>query len=463
MANPAIADQDLASNSHQHEALVMNNTSNQAEAVPFSRLARLMRLGSLAGGVAGGMIAEGVRQFTRGERLSPADMMLTPANARRVADQLASLRGAAMKVGQLLSLDAGDLLPRELADILSRLRAEARPMPMSQVAAVLDAGWGTGWYRRFRQFSFTPMAAASIGQVHSCVTADGRRLAVKVQYPGIRQSIDSDVGNVASLLRMTQLLPAGLDIVPLLEEARRQLHEEANYLREAEHLVSFQSLLHDTPELVLPDVDAGLTQENILAMTYMEGEPVESLIHAGQKVRNRVIALLLELLFRELFEFRLIQTDPNFANFLYDGESQHLVLLDYGATRVYPEDVTEAYRQLLSAGMRGDRPAMSAALQSIGYFRNDIPASHRHAVITLFHEAMEPARLDGCYDFGGSDLSARLYDSGLALSQKQGYWHTPPADALFLHRKLGGLYLLAARLGARVDVRSILERHLQGQ
>ncbi len=438
----------------------MNNTSDHYETVPYTRLSRLMRLGSLAGGVAGGMIAEGVRQFARGDRLNPADMILTPANARRVAEQLASLRGAAMKVGQLLSLDAGDLLPRELADILSRLRAEARPMPMSQVAAVLDTGWGAGWYRNFRQFSFTPVAAASIGQVHSCVTADGRRLAVKIQYPGIRESIDSDVGNVATLLRMTRLLPAGLDIAPLLDEARRQLHEEADYLREARHLVSFQSLLHDTPELVLPDVDAGLTQENILAMTYMDGEPMDSLIRAGQKVRNRVIALLLELLFRELFEFRLIQTDPNFANFFYNATSQQLVLLDYGATRVYPADVTEAYRQLFGAGMRADRRAMSAALQSLGYFRNDIPVSHRNAVITLFHEAMEPARLNGCYDFGGSDLSARLYDSGLSLSLKQGYWHTPPADALFLHRKLGGLYLLAARLGARLDVKSILERHL---
>jgi hypothetical protein len=212
----------------------------------------------------------------------------------------------------------------------------------------------------------------------------------------------------------------------------------------------------------LHDVDAGLTKENILAMTFMDGESVESLVHAGQKVRNRVIGLLLELLFRELFEFRLIQTDPNFANFLYNAESQQLVLLDYGATRVYPAVVTGAYRRLLGAGMRGDRSAMSAALQSIGYFRNDIPDSHRHAVITLFHEAMEPARLNGCYDFGGSDLGSRLYDSGLSLSLKQGYWHTPPADALFLHRKLGGLYLLAARLSARVDERSILERHLQG-
>jgi predicted unusual protein kinase regulating ubiquinone biosynthesis (AarF/ABC1/UbiB family) len=175
------------------------------------------------------MFAEGIRQLARGNCPGPADMFLTPANARRIVDQLASLRGAAMKVGQLLLLDAGDLLPPELAEIPSRLRADARPMPMSEVVAVLEASWGSDWDRHFCQFSFTPLAAASIGQVHSCITADGRRLAVKIQYPQIRNSIDSDVANVATLLRMARLLPAGLDIAPLLDEARRQLHEEADY------------------------------------------------------------------------------------------------------------------------------------------------------------------------------------------------------------------------------------------
>ena len=438
----------------------MASTTHQAVPVPHRRVSRLMRLGTLAGSLAGGMLAEGIRQFARGNRTGAAELVLTPANARRIADQLASLRGAAMKIGQLLSLDAGDLLPPELAEILSRLRANARPMPMSEVVEVLETGWGSDWDRQFRQFSFAPLASASIGQVHSCITVDGRRLAVKIQYPHIRDSIDSDVANVATLLRMTHLLPAGIDLAPLLEEARRQLHEEADYLREAGHLVRFQALLRDTPALALPGVDAGLTRENILAMTYMDGEPVESLVHAGQAVRNRVVGLLLELLFRELFEFRLVQTDPNFANFLYNSGSQQLILLDYGATRGYPVEVAEAYRQLLGAGMHGDRPRVAAALQAIGYFREDIGDQQRDVVVRLFHEAMEPARCSGCYDFGASDLSERLLDAGVALSLKQGYWHSPPADALFLHRKLGGLYLLAARLGARVDVGSILEKYV---
>ena len=113
--------------------------SDKAAAVPSSRLARLARLGSLASGVAGGMLAEGVRQWSRGNRPSVGDLLLTPGNAQRVADQLSRLRGAAMKVGQLLSMDAGDLMPPELAAILARLRADAQAMPMSQLISPLTA------------------------------------------------------------------------------------------------------------------------------------------------------------------------------------------------------------------------------------------------------------------------------------------------------------------------------------
>ena len=205
---------------------------SKTSSVPRNRMSRFARLGGMAGGIAGGMIAEGLRQLSRGNLPSPADLVLTPANARRVAEQLASLRGAAMKLGQLLSMDSGALLPPELAQILARLRADARPMPMSQLVGALVRTWGSDWEKGFRRFSFTPLAAASIGQVHAAVTGDGRHLALKVQYPGIRESIDSDVDNVATLLRVTRLLPRELEISPLLEEAKRQLHEEADYFAE---------------------------------------------------------------------------------------------------------------------------------------------------------------------------------------------------------------------------------------
>ena len=203
-------------------------------AVPSGRGSRLARLGWMATGIAGGMMAEGARQLAQGNRPKMSDLLLTPANARRVADQLAKLRGAAMKVGQLVSMESGDLLPPALAEILARLRSDARAMPKAQVQAALDAQWGKGWEKKFRHFSFTPMAAASIGQVHRALAKDGRDMAIKIQYPGVRESIDSDVDNVAALFRMSGLLPREMDIKPLLRDAKRQLHDEADYLREGD-------------------------------------------------------------------------------------------------------------------------------------------------------------------------------------------------------------------------------------
>jgi predicted unusual protein kinase regulating ubiquinone biosynthesis (AarF/ABC1/UbiB family) len=439
---------------------LMINSNKPTSSVPSGRLERLAHLGGLAGRVAGGMLAEGMRQVARGSLPHAADLLLTPANARRVAEKLSELRGAAMKVGQLLSMDAGDLLPAELAAILARLRADARPMPMSEVVTVMQQSFGQGWEQHFKRFSFTPMAAASIGQVHAAISQSDRQLALKIQYPGIDQSIDSDVDNVATLLKVSRLLPDGLDLHPLLQEAKRQLHEEADYLLEAGHLRRFAVALEESPEFLVPGVDEHFTRRNILAMDLLEGEPIESLVTATQETRDRIAGLLLDLFFRELFEFGMIQTDPNFANFLYNTRTRQLGLLDFGATRAYPVAVIKAYRGLLEAALREDHAAMAESAQAIGYFKKDIHAQQRTAVMKLFVLATEPARTRGRFDFGASDLAVRIRNAGMALSFEQGYWHTPPADAVFLHRKLGGLYLLAARLRAKVDVRIILERYL---
>ena len=172
----------------------------------------------MATGVAGNMLMAGAQQLAQGKRPKLGDLLLTPANALRITQQLSQMRGAAMKVGQLLSMDAGDLLPAELTRILSRLRDDAHHMPPAQLQKVLAAEWGANWRTKFSRFDVKPVAAASIGQVHRAVTRDGRELAIKVQYPGVAESIDADVDNVATLLRMSGVLPRGLDVAPLLAE-----------------------------------------------------------------------------------------------------------------------------------------------------------------------------------------------------------------------------------------------------
>jgi predicted unusual protein kinase regulating ubiquinone biosynthesis (AarF/ABC1/UbiB family) len=406
------------------------------------------------------MLAEGARQLARGNTPNSKSMLLTPANIKRVADQLAHMRGAAMKMGQLLSMDSGDLLPAELTDLLARLRANANPMPAKQLAQVLSQNLGEQWQENFTDFTFKPMAAASIGQVHQAYHDNGDKLAVKIQYPGVRASINSDVDNVATLLRVSGLIPAGMDYQSLLAEAKTQLANEADYLKEASYLQRYRQYLAADNAYLLPNVYPELSSENILVMSYVDGEPIETLLAAPQNERDRVIRLMFSLFFRELFEFKLVQTDPNFANYLYNKSTQQLVLLDFGACRDYADNISNGYRALFDAASTNNRSEMDNALTTIGFFSQNILPEQKNAVLNLVELACEPLRQNAAFDFGNSDLARRLRDAGTALSMQQNYWHSPPADALFLHRKIAGLYLLAARLGARVNIWQLLTPYL---
>lgn len=432
----------------------------QGLAVPSGRLSRLAKFGGLASGIAGTMLADGAKQLSQGKRPTVGDLLMTPANAIRVTEQLAQLRGAAMKVGQLLSMDAGEMLPPELADILARLRSDARHMPEVQLRAALNRRWGRGWEDRFETFDFTPMAAASIGQVHRARTIDGRDLAIKVQYPGVRDSIDSDVDNIATLMRVSGVVPKTLDVTSILSEAKRQLHEEADYEREGRYLARFGTLLADEADFRVPALHADLTRPTVLAMSHVAGVPIESLAEASQDERDRVVTLLVQLLLRELFEFGLMQTDPNFANYLYDPDTRQIVLLDFGAARDLPSAIVEGYRNLLRAGIAADREAARQAALDIGFFAADADAERQEQAMALFDLAMEPLRRPGPFDFSETGLTTPLREQGMALAQDRSFWHVPPIDTLFLQRKFGGIYLLASRLRARVDVRAMLAQYL---
>jgi len=432
-----------------------DDRGSRGRAVPSGRLSRLGAFGRLAGGVAGGVLAEGARRIADGQRPRMGDLLLTPANIGRVADQLSHLRGAAMKLGQMISMDAGDILPDELTRILARLRDRAHHMPPAQLQQVLARGWGKDWRRRFARFDATPLAAASIGQVHRAVTPDGRTLAIKVQYPGVRESIDADVDNVATLLRVSGLLPGTLDIAPLLAEAKRQLHEEADYRREGAMLARFGALLADSPAYVVPTLDAEFSGDDVLAMSFVEGVPIESLADAGQDVRDAAMQSLIALVLRELFDFGLMQTDPNFANYRYQPATGKLVLLDFGATRAIPPSVAQGYRRLLTTGLAGDRNGARDAAVGAGFLGEAAVARHRPQVDAMIDVILGEMTRPGPFDFGDRAFVGGLREQGMAMAADRETWHVPPVDTLFVQRKISGTALLAARLKARVDVRSM--------
>ena len=430
----------------------------KGRAVPSGRLSRLGAFGRLAGGVAGGVIAEGARRLVAGERPQLSDLLLTPANVSRVTDQLSNLRGAAMKLGQMISMDAGDILPKELTDILSRLRNQAYHMPPAQLQTVLAAQWGKDWRKRFARFGASPIAAASIGQVHKAITHDGRELAIKVQYPGVRESIDADVDNVATLLRLSGLLPTAIDIAPLLIEAKHQLHEEADYVREGEQMARFAALLADAPQFVVPVLDTEFSGDRVLAMSFVAGSSIESLVDAPQDERDRAMHSLIELVLRELFEFGLMQTDPNFANFRYQRDTGKLVLLDFGAVRAVAPSTALGYRALLMAGLDNDRDAARVAAVDAGFLNDLVATRHRSSIDRMIDVVIAEMNKPGPFDFGDRAFVSVLRDQGIEIAEDRDAWHIPPVDTLFVQRKISGTALLAARLKARVDVRPLVSR-----
>ena len=428
-------------------------------AVPTGRAARLWHFGGMATGIAGSVAAGGLRALAGGKRPDLAQLLLTPANTLRLTDGLSHLRGAALKLGQMLSMDTGIVLSDELTTILSRMRDDARHMPPKQLQTVLNAEWGPGWYGRFARFDVRPFAAASIGQVHRASLPDGTNLAIKVQYPGVRASIDSDVDNLATLLRLPGLTPRGMDLSPLLSEAKRQLHAEADYLAEAQHLARFGALLEGSENFALPRLHDALCTPQILAMSYMDSAPLDSLIDAPQAQRDRVARALIDLVLRELFEFGAMQTDPNLANYRFDPKTNRIILLDFGAVQRVAPALAADFRALARVALDGGSDATRAAMLRIGYFGTDTAPHHQELIQAMFNTAMGPLRQDAPFDFGSSDLLDRLRDMGLAIGNDRELAHVPPAATLFLHRKIGGMYLMAAKLRARVALRPMVERY----
>ena len=429
--------------------------------VPSGRINRLARLGSTAAGIAGSMTVQALGDLQRGTRPDMRQLLLTPSNMRRLADELARMRGAAMKVGQLISMDAGDVLPQELADIMARLRDQAHFMPPKQLKQVLNRNWGTNWLPAFERFDVHPIAAASIGQVHRAQLKDGRDVAIKVQYPGIADSIDSDVANVGALVKMSGLLPKGFELAPYMEEARKQLHEETDYAREGRELQRFQALLAANEDFTVPQFHEDWSTPEILTMSFLEGSPIETVADTDQAERNRVATALINLTLREVFEYSVTQCDPNFANFRYNAETGRIYLLDFGATRHLDQHLSNSYRKLLAAGLETDADALRNAAIDLGFIEGSGTFDDR--ILAMIDTVFAAIREVETFDFADRNLSNQMNEQGMALAEA-GYVPPPvPMDVLYLQRKFGGIFLLASKLRAKLPLRRFLADQLSAE
>ncbi|MEN9798892.1 MAG: hypothetical protein RL653_2588 [Pseudomonadota bacterium] len=431
------------------------------KAPPRTLFGRSSKLVSLAAGLARHELSGRLeRAFTRGEELvkQAQAVKVQVEQAKEIVESLGQLKGAAMKAGQLLSMELRDVLPPEVISVLGQLQASGATVDFSEIRSILEEELGPERMAQL-EVSPAPLASASIGQVHRATWrepgASPRQVVLKVQFRGIADTIESDLAlleRVARLFLKVQL--RHFDVGGVFAEMRQVLMQETDYLHEAEVLGRYREAAHQVPGLRVPEVHRALCSKRVLCLSFEEGLTVDQFLATApsQEARNRVTGQVLDLYFREFFDWGLVQTDANFANFLFRPDRGELVLLDFGATREYPAEFREKYRTLLLASLRYDRKAALAAAESLGLILPEEPDTAREAmhglletVLRVFQPESQPVDFKDPRIVTDSSVRLRGYYEALTCSP-------PPAQLLFLHRKLGGVYTLGRVLGANLDL-----------
>jgi aarF domain-containing kinase len=424
----------------------------------FGRASRLLLSGAkIAAREVSGRVAAKIAKTGEGTPLATKIRQ-----TQELVDALSQLKGAAMKAGQLISLEFSDLLPPEVLDILRKLHDSGTTMPFDQVRYILGRELGRERLSDLHDLSPEPIAAASIGQVHKA-TLHGRPVVVKVQFPGVAESIDADLKALRRVAQVAlQIQGKDISLDAFFSELKESFKKEADYLLEADNVNRYRAKMRN-PRFVVPEAIPSYSTSRVLTLTFEEGLRISDWMKSrpDRETIMDFAVLITDLIIDEFYVNGLVQTDPNFGNFLFRPSTRQLVLLDFGATNEYEPAFRQEIRQLTLCALEGDEKRLVEMTLDMGLLDRREPeevlaifCEMIRKVMELFHPDCQPFR------FRDDQYLRDIREISMRFVSKIKY-STPARQIVFLNRKLGGMYHLLKDLDVEMDMQPILARALE--
>lgn len=424
--------------------------------ITSGRTRRMLKVGALTGQLGSSYAWQSLLKPFRSVDAHRRELLDTHVrNALRIVASSTELRGAFTKLVQMLSM-RDDLLPTQAIDVLAAARASVPPMPYRMIRERLRAELGKPPERLFARFEREAFAAASLGQVHRAELSSGQSVVVKIQYPGIEETVEQDLQNVKALLHLAtrigrDVMGRRIDTRALHRELADRLREEIDYRQEAANLSRFRELFADDDEIEIPKVIDRLSSRRVLTMTFLEGYLLSDVLAPGvdQELKDWVAFKYFRAVCRQILRFGVLHTDPQPANYLVTHHPR-LGILDFGSIRVFPEILRRAYVRLAQGLLEADREEIVAACRALDYLADDDPPE---AMVEILQTLFEPLLEDREYDFA----RYRSLDKAIEVATvavENGLYRTP-GHRLFLVRALVGLEAYVKQLGTVANWRRV--------